>query len=229
VFALSEKILTSDVNVKNGRLFEVEIGFDCDRAITAARFTLTYNKNDIEARETVCSLSNAKVKFNDTNGKTDIIFLCSSGVKCSEFPKLFTMKYKKISDNNSKITIKATDCVDADLKSFPAPKSAVCVISAVSASGTSGKASKDNDDKSDSDSYDDEKDILETSSNYDELSEEGNNSRIFANNENSVFYSIILFVILVIILVFLGLILYQNIRLKKQEKQRESENKDIED
>ena len=215
-YAADDKIITSGVAVKTNRLFEVKIGINSNRTITAARFTLTYNKNDVSVRKAVCNLSTAKVKFNDKNGSTDIIFLCSSGVKCSDFPTLFSMTYKKINDNNTKITIKASDCVDNNIKNFTPPKSAVCNITADTKAGSDGSDNPFN-----NDNYDDSEDFLETSGNddYADIDDE----RVFTGEDEPDFLKFIPIILLVVILMFFALILHQNILLKKAEKRREEE------
>lgn len=224
--AAGERIATSNVKVKNGRLFEVKIGVKSSRIITAARFSLTYNKNDVEVRKPVCNLSRAQVRYIDKNGSTDIIFLCSSGVKCSDFSTLFSMKYKKISDNNTTVKIKARDCVDNKLKNFTPPASAVCKVYSDGKFGSNGKSAQDyggsgSDDTADFDENGD--DILVTSDNA-SLSDGDNSDDVFFSGDDSpIILKIIPVILLLVVLAFLGLILYQNIQLKKSEKRREEE------
>lgn len=229
-YAAGECISSSDVKVKTDRLFEVKIGFKSKRTITAARFTLRYNASDIVARKPVCNLSRAKVKFVDKNGTTDIIFLCSSGVKCSEFPTLFTMKYKKLTDNNTKVTISASDCVDNNLKNFTPPKSAVCNIIADAKAGSgeksargSGGAGGSGDSEDNGGSDNNGEDILETSGKSGDADTEDSSARDFSGDEDPIYMKLIPVFLLAIILIFLGLILRQNILLKKAEKRREEE------
>lgn len=223
--AAGERIATSNVKVKNGRLFEVKIGVKSSRIITAARFTLTYNKNDIDVRQPVCNLSRAQVRFNDKNGSTEIIFLCSDGVKCSDFPTLFSMKYKKISDNNTSVKIKAYDCVDNNLKNFTPPASAVCKVYSDGKSGSSGKSAGGLEDSEDGAAVLDENgdDILDTAGAAGVADNENPNLKAFGGDEDSLILKLAPLLILLIVLVFLGLILYQNVQLKKAEKRREEE------
>ena len=226
--AAGERIATSNVKVKTDRLFEVKIGIKSSRTITAARFTLTYNKNDIEARAPVCNLSRAQIKFVDKNGSTDIIFLCSDGVKCSDFPTLFSMKYKKISGNNTSVKIKASDCVDGNLKNFTPPASAVCNVYGDGKTASNGKSAKgsgkyDGEDIADSD--ENGGDILETSGNASYANDDNPDAKEFSGNDDPILLKLIPLIILLVILAFLGLVLYQNVQLKKAEKRREEENR----
>ncbi|MBQ7504247.1 MAG: hypothetical protein IJT79_02895 [Ruminococcus sp.] len=225
--AAGERITTSNVKVKTDRLFEVKIGFKSNRTITAARFTLTYNKNDIEAREPVCDLSRAQVRYVDKNGSTEIIFLCSDGVKCVDFPTLFSMKYKKISGSNTSVKITARDCVDGNLKNFTPPASALCNVYADGKSGTNGKSaggSADSDDNEIADSDIDGGDILYTSGNASYAGSNNLDVKGFNGEDDPAFLKYIPVIILAVILLFLGFILYQNFQLKKAQKRREENN-----
>lgn len=233
VSAAGERIITSDVTAKTDRLFEIKIGFDSDRTITAATFTLTYNPNDIVVRTPVCNFGRAKIKYNDTNGKTDIIFLCSSGISCKEFPTLFTMKYKKISDADTKVTIKASDCVDNKLKSFTPPKSAVCNVKADGKQGSQGRG--DSGGSGDSGViYDSngnaEDDELVTSGQSGYAESEDGELKTFSGEDDPWYLKFIPIILLVIVAAFLAIILRQNVLLKKAQKQKEEdkENKDKE-
>ncbi|MCR5652508.1 MAG: hypothetical protein K6F88_01770 [Ruminococcus sp.] len=226
-YAASESILTSDVTVKTDRLFEVKVGLKSGRTITAIGFSLKYNPKDIAVREPVCNISTAKVRFNDKNGKTDIIFLCSDGIKCSEFPTLFTMKYKKISGNNTKITISAFDCVDSKLINFTPPKSAVCSVKADAATsseskrkGKSGGAAYDKDGSGD-------EDILETSDHGGYAENDEDEIETFSGDDEPWYLKILPIAALAFILLFFAILLYQNTLIKKAEKRREEEEHPI--
>lgn len=222
-YAAGERIVTSDVKVKTDRLFEVKVGFKSSRTITAARFTLTYNKNDIEARKPVCNLSRAQVRFVDKNGSTDIIFLCADGVKCSEFPTLFSMKYKKINGNNTSVKIKASDCVDGNLKNFTPPAYAVCNVYGDGKSPSNGKSAKGSDDDI-AEKNENGGDILETSGDASYADGDNPDAKEFSGDDDPILLKLIPLIILLVVLVFMGLILYQNVQLKKAEKLREEEN-----
>lgn len=223
-YAAGERIVTSDVKVKTDRLFEVKIGFNSSRTITAARFTLTYSKNDIVARKPVCNLSSAQVRFNDKNGSTDIIFLCANGVRCGDFPVLFSMKYKKISGNNTTVKVKAYDCVDSKLKNFTPPASAVCKVYSDGKSGSGGKFADGSDGSGNdiADLADNNGDILDTAGAAGVADSENPALNEFGG-EDSILLKFVPLLILLVILVFLGLILHQNVQLKKSEKRREEE------
>lgn len=236
--AAEESITTKNLTVKTDRLFEVNVGFKSSRTITAARFTLKYNKNDIAIRQAVCNLSQAKVRYNDSNGKTDVIFVYSSGVRCSEFSTLFSVKYKKMNDNNTDISITASDCVDKNLKSFTPPKSAVCKVKGVAGSSSSASSagkSKKGSSASGKSAYSG-KSKSSSASDNDKLETSGKSSSSVADDsedvkfdgENDPWYlQTIPIIFLIILVAFFTIMLYQNIQLKKAEKRKkEEENKD---
>ncbi len=235
VFAVTsnESIKTENLTVKTDRLFEVKVGFDSSRTITAARFKLKYNKNNIAIRQTVCNIGSAKVRFNDTEGLTDVIFLCSNGVNCSEYPTLFSVKYKKLNDNDTKISIHALDCVDNNVKNFTPPKSAVCKIkgvagSSLSSSAKSGKKGSSKggsfSTKSSNSNNTNDNDVLDTSGKSGSSVTQDEEEVKFDDDDNLILLKIIPFVFLFVILLFFGIILYQNIQLKKAEKRRQEED-----
>ena len=224
VSAAGERITTSDVKVKSGSLFEVKIGFKSSRTITAARFKLSYNPDEISARQPVCNLSRAKVRFVDNNGITDIIFLCSGGVKCSEFPTLFTMKYKRLSNKNTTVKISAYDCVDNHLSNFKPPQSAVCKVKIDASSPARGQSGRTPGDAyEDSDDYDNE-DILETSGNIPGAGDSEEEVEVFSGGDYPIYLNFFPVFTVVIMLILFALILYQNMQLKKKEKRKEEEN-----
>lgn len=234
VYAAEDRIVTSDVSVKTDRLFEVKIGFNSDRVITAARFTLTYNPEDVAVRTPVCDIDRAVVKFNDKNGTTDIIFLCSDGIKCREYPTLFSMKYKKISDNNTKITIKASDCVDNNLKNFTPPAPAVCGVNSDGKPSSDGGSEKAADSQlsDDSESSPESKDADNAEASSAVLSDAQSDeidTIAYKGDENPLYLTLFPIILVVFVLIFLGIILYQNTKLRKAEKHRKDESEQEKD
>ena len=230
--AAGERIVTADVKVAKGRLFEVKVGFDSDRVITASRFTFTYDTADVDVRTPVCALNKAKVKFNNKNGVTDIIFLCSGGVSCREFPTLFSMRFKKTSVKDTVITVQASDCVDDDLNNFTAPKQAVCKVVVDSKAGGS-KNEKQSPKQSVSDRTNSagsgkdsgEKDILDTSVKG-EYAEDGGGRIKMYSGDDPIYLKMLPFITLFVIIAFFCMILYQNKKANKTTKSKEDENKE---
>lgn len=126
--AYGNKIITDSVTTKNNRIFEIPVGISMNRKMTAGTFTLSYDSSDVEFRGVSALAPDSKVKAVDRKGETVVIFVCADGISLKEAPCLFTVKYKKISENNCDIKISVSDCVDSDVKNFSAPDSAVCKV-----------------------------------------------------------------------------------------------------
>lgn len=128
VNAYDNRIITDNITTKNNRIFEVPVGLSSVKKITAGTFTLKYDTSDVEFRGVSALASDSRVKAVDRKGETTVIFVSADGVSLGDAPYLFTVKYKKISENNCDIKISASDCVDDKVNSFSAPSSAVCNV-----------------------------------------------------------------------------------------------------
>lgn len=124
----TDRIKTSDVSVNNNRLFDVEIGISSGKILTAATFTLEYNKDCVEFRDAHQAVSNSTIKATDREGKVTVIFLCGDGISLKKNNPLFTVKFKSVKSGKNNIKISAFDCVNGDIKNFSPPKSAVCNV-----------------------------------------------------------------------------------------------------
>lgn len=123
--AISSEALTmksNDVSIANNRLFDIEVMMKDSCALTASTISIYYDNSSIAYRDVKTTIDGAKVRAKD-NGKTvKVIFLCPYGVKLDNSPVLFSAKFKSLKSGESKIKLKAEDCVDVDVKNIKAPK-----------------------------------------------------------------------------------------------------------
>ena len=140
VNAYNNKIVTESVATKNNRIFEIPVGISSEKTMTAGTFTLSYDTSDVEFRGVSALAPDSRVKAVDRKGETTVIFVCGDGVSLKDAPYLFTVNYKKISEENCDVKISVSDCVDSDLKNFPEPDFAVCKVKfSPNASSTTSK------------------------------------------------------------------------------------------
>ena len=91
--AASDKIISNTESVKNNRIFSVPVSIKSDKMLTAATFTLSYDKNAVSYRSVETDIDDAIVKAYDEDGKTTVIFLHGDGVSLSDTPLLLNVRY----------------------------------------------------------------------------------------------------------------------------------------
>lgn len=139
--AAENRLVAQNLSAKEGRLVDVPIIAESAKTLTASTFTLSYDTSALEVRSVQTDLSGCEVESADSNGKTVVIFLCAKGVKPEKSTELFTVTYKKLTEADTELRIKSSDCVGENAKNIPAFDSCVCKVSGEKDSLSSDKNS----------------------------------------------------------------------------------------
>lgn len=133
---------TKNITADNNRLFEIPVIVKSPKALTAATFTLKYDKSAAAFRKTTAAFPEATVKSVEKNGSVKVIFLCPNGVKVSKNSQLFSVTFKTLKQGSSFINITASDFVDSKAKNFTPPSSVKCRVSVNEKGEASAKSAK---------------------------------------------------------------------------------------
>lgn len=126
--AQGSSVTTTDVVIKNGRLFNVSVGLSCKEVVTAATFTLSFDGDYFEFREIEKYQTDCTVRAVSGDGMVKAIFLCPNGVNAKKGQALFSVKLKGVKSGKSRVKISASDCVNDKVKNFASPESAYCNV-----------------------------------------------------------------------------------------------------
>lgn len=109
---------TTDAQCNNNRLFTVDIKAKSADDFSVATFEFTYDRSIIEYREVSCG-DNSYVRAHD-NGKSVVVsYLCSDGVKIDEYTTIFTLKFKSISEGETRLDYTVSNCVNSEVEDMP--------------------------------------------------------------------------------------------------------------
>lgn len=121
-------VRAENVEVKNNRLFDVDIYVYSTFNLAAATFEISYDSSAMEYREVDTEIEGGMVKSADKNGKVKAIFLKSDGVSDDGEIKLFSAKFKAVSSGVCDITILMYDCVDNNVVTLNTETSAQLTV-----------------------------------------------------------------------------------------------------
>lgn len=141
VFASETVLYKGAVSADNNRLFDVPVNIKSDKILTAAAFTVSYDKNALVFRKAFSDINGAKVRFNDSGGSVKVIFLITDGVRINKKAPLLSVRFKSLKSGESTIKIIPSDFVDINAKNFKAPNEAVWTVNVSGKSGADAKGS----------------------------------------------------------------------------------------
>ncbi len=109
---------TTDAQCNNNRLFTVDVKAKSADNFSVATFEFTYDRSIIEYREVSCDDS-SYVRAHD-NGKSVVVsYLCSDGVKIEEYTTIFTLKFKSVSEGETRLDYTVSNCVNSEVEDMP--------------------------------------------------------------------------------------------------------------
>lgn len=141
VDAVEGTVVTENVSVRSGRLFEVKVAVSGDGVIASGTFELKFDSDTVEYRRVASDIDSALVRAKHEKGKTTVVFLRGGGVRTEKTPVLLRVTYKLLGSSDTTVEIKAGDCVDEKTKPIELKNKAVCKVNAVG-SGTSSSQRK---------------------------------------------------------------------------------------
>lgn len=141
VDAVEGTVVTENVSVRSGRLFEVKVAVSGDGVIASGTFELKFDPDAVEYRRVTSDIDSALVRAKHEKGRTTVVFLRGGGVRTEKTPVLFRVTYKLVGSSDTAVEIKAGDCVDQKTKPIEVKNKAVCKVSAVG-SGTSSSSQR---------------------------------------------------------------------------------------
>ena len=131
VDAVEGAVVTENVSVRSGRLFEVKVAVSGDGVIASGTFELKFDSDTVEYRRVASDIDSALVRAKHEKGRTTVVFLRGGGVRTEKTPVLFRVTYKLVGSSDTAVEIKAGDCVDQKTKPIEVKNKAVCKVSAV--------------------------------------------------------------------------------------------------
>lgn len=206
---------SENVEVKNNRLFDVEIYVDSSFNLAAATFEISYDSSMMEYREVSTEIVGGQVKATDINGKVKAVFLKNEGISSNGGVKLFSAKFKAVAEGICNVGISMYDCVDNNVTEIKEKGSAQIKITV---SGSEAAVISSTDEKSKTDIISATEEATETKSiKYLSVASPNDNRREY------------LFIIIFLLLIIIGLMFY-SARLKnakeKDTQQPENDTKD---
>lgn len=139
VTAFAEDTLSvwaQDVEVKNNRLFQVDIYAESNVNLASSTFNITYDTNILEYRDVDTDISKGKVKAIDNNGKIKAVFLKNDGIENGS-NKIFSLEFKSIKSGSAKINIEVYDCVNNSIEELSINTHTECTVTVTGRADTS--------------------------------------------------------------------------------------------
>ena len=215
----SVNVWSENIETQNNRLFDVEVYVDSSFSLTAVTCEILYDKTVMEYREANTDIANGQVRAADTKGKVKAIFLKDDGISANTKVKLFSAKFKGISEGSCDIKISMSDFVNEYAEDINYETSTVINVT-VSGKAPWDKEITENQQEKNNQSKTDSEAKITTSENSTEKSKKY--LSIMPSDDNRVY----LVVIIVLVTIIMGLMAYTSNLKKGKNKAGKKASKD---